>query len=244
MSYSNNISKLLNKPDYQSNEQIEQMIKEFVVNMNMRTKINPPQILVENPVMPSPVNSDKLNNQQPPPTQELPAAPVYIPPSEGEFNYLFNETSSPPYAPGSQSPQYQPGSPPYLPGSQSPQYQPGSPLYLPGSQSPQYQPGSPPYAPGSPPYAPGSPPYAPGSQSPQYQPGSPPYAQGSQSPVWAPGQSSSEPLNTSILEVPKEQSKPVEETNTASSSSEEPKKEIAMPSDNNSNSNGIKKIII
>lgn len=226
MSYSNNISKLLNKPQDQSKEQMERMIKDFVVNMNMRTKINAPQMPVEQPIMPTPFNEKDIETQKT--EQPMYNIPTYNPPTESDFKSIYESlySSSPPYMPGSESPQYQPG-------SQSPQYQPGSesPQYQPGTQSPQYQPGS---------------------ESPQYTAISPSYIPGSQSPQYHPNQPSSSELQTaqstaSILEVPNEQTKTLSETQTATASSEEPKKEVEMTEDINTNtstSSGIKKITI
>lgn len=56
MSYSNNISKLLNKPTDQSKEQMEKMIREYIQIMNNEIKPKPLQYqVVEMPEMPEPV---------------------------------------------------------------------------------------------------------------------------------------------------------------------------------------------
>ena len=174
MSYSNNITTLLNKPETQNKEQMEKLVKDFVntTNLKMREVANIRPINLEAPVLPSPVvlSEDSPGFQVSPDFQTQ--APVEVNPD------------SPPYAPGSSaSPGFQvsqaqapinanPDSPPYAPGS-------------PGFQvSPDFQAQAPVEAnPDSPPYAPGS---SPGFQiSPGFQvkpptnanPDSPPYAE-------------------------------------------------------------------
>jgi DNA-directed RNA polymerase beta subunit len=244
MSYSNNISKLLNKPDNQSKEQMKRMINDFVVNLNMRTRINAPQLPVEQPEFPIPINEDYFKNQTPdyspgptnePLTKPVIIPPKFIPPTEQEYQFLSKSmypTDSLDYAPNS-SPQYYPGapspngSPQYYPGAPSPN---GSPQYYPGAPSPN---GSPQYYPGAP--SPnGSPQYYPGAPSPN---GSPQYYPGAPSP--------SPSLNNSILEVPSEDNKPLSKSQPASTSGEEPKIEITADSNTDTaNSSGIKKITI
>ncbi len=225
MSYSNNISKLLHNPEEQSKEQIEKMIKSFLFETNLATKSKAPQQVVESPEMPTPINEEDIGKQKTEqPSETAPAYIPYIPPSDKQTEDMYKSllpSSSPPYIPGSQSPQYTAISPPYLPGSQSPQYTAISPPYIPGSQSPQY--------------TAISPPYIPGSQSPQYKVGdvSPQEVKSS----------------ASILEVPKEENNTLSETGTqnTTTSGEEPKKEAEISNDSNTDittSSGIKKITI
>jgi len=55
MSYSNNISKLLKKPEDQSKEQMEQMIKNMVLSINTKEKMVPPHSQIdETPVIQTP----------------------------------------------------------------------------------------------------------------------------------------------------------------------------------------------
>jgi DNA-directed RNA polymerase II subunit RPB2 len=230
MSYSNNISKLLNKPEHSSKEQIHKMIKDFVANVNMRTRTQAPQLAMEQPEMPRLVNQQDFDNDEQTVVQQplysIPA-PKYIPPTESVYAYLYSNDS----------PQYDPtmSPPPYIPNSQSPPYIPNSqsPQYIPNPQSPEYIPN------------PSSPEYMPNPQSLQYN---------IDSPVYRPGQSSSSSSadkiqieNPSILEVPKEQNKTLTENQTASPSNEEPEAGVKITADNKSDtqaSSGIKKITI
>ena len=134
MSYSNNISKLLNKPEQQSKEEIEKMIKEYIRNMSLVGKNIDRYVVEETPEIPTPVDvSDiKIQIQKP----ETPSSPGYAPVTP-PISYSPPAVYSPPYAP------------------YSPAYVPTSPAYDPNS--PQYAPVSPTYAPVSPPYAPNSP---------------------------------------------------------------------------------------
>jgi DNA-directed RNA polymerase II subunit RPB2 len=139
MSYSNNISKLLNKESEQNKEQLESLIKEYSSNI---------------------VKESKRRSQEKLPIAEIPELPT---PVEKE-QILSTKEESPAYNPGSpaynpESPAYNPGSPAYNP--ESPAYNPGSPAYNP--ESPVYNPGSPAYNPESPVYNPGSPAYNPES---------------------------------------------------------------------------------
>jgi hypothetical protein len=75
MSYSNNISKLLQKPDVTSKEETEKMIKTFVKNMNLNVTYN----IVEEPstdtlVMPTPVDEMEIKN-----ISDSTESPQYIP---------------------------------------------------------------------------------------------------------------------------------------------------------------------
>ena len=137
MSYSNNISKLLQTPEQRDPQNYEKLIKNYVRQMSnlAQTKLNK-SILDETPILPTPVDENQLKRQ--------PMSPAY-------------NTGSPAYDTG--SPAYDTGSPAYVPGS--PDYAPDSPAYDPGS--PSYDTGSPAYVPGSPTYDPGSPTYDPGS---------------------------------------------------------------------------------
>ena len=233
MSYSNNISTLLNKPETQNKEQMEKLVKDFVntTNLKMREVTNIRPINLEAPVLPSPVvlSEDSPGFQVSPDFQTQ--APVEANPD------------SPPYAPGS-SPPYAPGSsPPYAPGSSaSPGFQvsqaqshnnanPYSPPYAPGSPgfqvSPDFQAKPPTNAnPDSPPYAPGS---SPGFQiSPGFQvkpptnanPDSPPYAPGS-SPGFqiSPGFQAKPPTNANPDSPPYAEEPSILETSTDDSSS-------------------------
>jgi hypothetical protein len=127
MSYSNNIAKLLHKPDDLSKEETEKMIKDFVATMNMNVQSIMKHQVDEKPEIPTPVEEVDI---------KLSESPPYAP-------------NSPPYAPN--SPPYAPNSPPYAPNS--PPYEPNSPPYAPNS--PPYAPNSPPYEPNSPAYKPG-----------------------------------------------------------------------------------------
>jgi hypothetical protein len=240
MSYSNNISKLLHKPEDSSKEQTEKIIKDFVANINMNVRSTMKRQVDETPEMPTPVGEVDIKMQ----IQKPGESPQYNPRDSSE-DYGFYETGYTP--PGKLDNQTQ-QSPPWTPGS--------SPAYAPGY--------SPPYAPGSPPYAPdSSPPYAPGS-SPQYAPGSPQYYStpspyDPNSPVYRPGESSSVPppeqslpvATPSILEVPNETVEKKESesdsSTTTTTSSEEPKKVIEMQPESSSDvstSSGVKKITI
>ncbi len=133
MSYSNNISKLLHKPENQTKEQIERMIRDFIFQTNLISKSNAPQQIIEQPEMPAHVN--EIQSEQPsqvkptinfnPLTDKEQAEIQYY--KQNPITYSNSESNSPQYVPGSQSPQYVPGSqsPQYVPGSQSPQYVPG-----------------------------------------------------------------------------------------------------------------------
>jgi DNA-directed RNA polymerase II subunit RPB2 len=119
MSYSNNITKLLNKPEDSSKEEIERIIKDYVTNMNMKIKnVQMDYNYIETPEMPTPVDENGIN-----------------------IGTEKQEQYSPPYAP--YSPPYAPYSPAYEPGS--PQNAPDSPGYIP--TSPVYNPNSPQYNP-------------------------------------------------------------------------------------------------
>jgi len=211
MSYSNNISKLLHKPEDQTKEQMEKMVRDFIFQTNLKVKT------VAQPIIESDISS---------PVSEPPAMIKtnidFTPMNEEERAKLYQPmqlpSSSPQYVPGSQSPQYVPGSqsPQYVPGSQSPQYVPGSqsPQYVPGSQSPQYVPGS-----QSPQYVPGSqsPQYVPGSQSPQYVPGTdssqyvPEKGQGQGSDILLPSEDKDKDKEQEKDELSKEDNKESEE---------------------------------
>jgi len=124
MSYSNNITKLLNNPEEKSKEEIEKMIKDYVSTMNTKIKnIQPEYITKETPELPTPIDETNIN-----------------------IEFKKQDETSPPYAP--YSPPYAPYSPPYAP--YSPAYEPGTPGYVP--TSPGYVPGSPGYVPTSPVY--------------------------------------------------------------------------------------------
>jgi DNA-directed RNA polymerase II subunit RPB2 len=222
MSYSNNISKLLNKPDNLSKEQMEKMIKDYISSINMKTKTNAPQLPMEAPEMPSPVNP-----QDTPPAYEMeyepgytdnvayPTPPVYVAPTEQEVKQILQSNSSTTSVP---------------PGSQSPTWTPGQ--VSSGSLSL-------------------SPTLAPGSQSPTWTPGQVSESN-SQSPTWAPDQVSSGTLSqsdtSSILEVPDDKKETLNETETPTTGGgEEPKKQIEISSgssSDNAQSSGIKKIIL
>jgi DNA-directed RNA polymerase II subunit RPB2 len=116
MSYSNNICKLLNKPEEQSKEQIEMMVKRYVADMNMKENIGR-RVQYENqetPELPAPLGEFDIKPQ----IQTLDVSPEL-----GDFP----ET-------GVSPPSYVPGSPQYAPNS--PAYAPNSPAYAPNSQSP------------------------------------------------------------------------------------------------------------
>jgi DNA-directed RNA polymerase II subunit RPB2 len=244
MSYSNNICKLLNKPEEQSKEQIEMIIKKYIADMNMKEKMTrQPEIQrYERPELPTPLTEAdvKMQIQQPGESpQYAPSSPEML---EDSDSWDFAEMGNTP--PGYFWSKHR-GLVKIRPSPDSPPYAPGSPGYVP--DSPQYNPESPPYAPVSPPYAPGSqsPVYAPGSQSPVYAPGS-------QSPIYRPQETNANtpPAETvqvpSILEVPKE-TEEKKNTETEETSSEESKKVIEVPTESSSDittSSGIKKITI
>jgi hypothetical protein len=123
MSYSNNIAKLLHKPDDLSKEETEKMIKDFVATMNMNVQSIMKHQVDEKPEIPTPVEEVDIKLSESPPY--APNSPPYAP-------------NSPPYAPN--SPPYEPNSPPYAPNSppyapNSPPYEPNSPAYKPGQSS-------------------------------------------------------------------------------------------------------------
>ena len=144
MSYSNNISKLLNKPEKQTNEQTEKMIKDYINNLNLMPKRTTGFNITETPEMPTPLYEDQINTSPQTPS-EIPQMP------SNDLLKNDSQTSSP----------YNPVSAPYNPVSAP--YNPNSPPYAPNS--PPYNPNSPQYAPNSPQYAPNSPPYAPSQLS-------------------------------------------------------------------------------
>jgi DNA-directed RNA polymerase II subunit RPB2 len=228
MSYSNNISKLLNKPEEQSKEQIEKIIKQYITDMNMKQRASQKgdEFGQETPELPTPIDESNIKIQKP---QQLSESPGYIPGSPSNVPY------SPPYAP--YSPAYEPGSPAYAPGS--PGYIPGSPGYIP--VSPVYNPESPGYAPESPGYIP---------ESPGYLPNSPDNQPTIKINIPEISVSTTEGSNLSILDVPKETEENIQEGKESSSSEqtgEETKKVIEIPTQSSSDittSSGIKKITI
>jgi DNA-directed RNA polymerase beta subunit len=242
MSYSNNISKLLHKPDDLSKEETEKMIKDFVATMNVNvTTLMKHQVYQKSQTptykdfidqvsdMPSPVGEVDIKMQ----IQEPSESPKYSPGDYSSDDLGFFETGHTP-----------PGywNKPQTEGQPSPPYAPNSPPYAPNS--PPYAPNSPPYAPYSPPYAPNSPQYIPGS-SPQYDPNSPVYRPGQPSST-PPAEQAQQVATPSILEVPKE-SEENEKPSPTTTSSEEPKKVIEMPPESSSDvttSSGVKKITI
>jgi hypothetical protein len=201
MSYSQNITKLMNMPDNSNlKEVIDNYVEQIKSTIEMK-KINP--VVVETPELPEPVEIDSKSPEY------ANVSPAYQP-------------GSPEYAP--YSPAYQPGSPEYA--NVSPAYQPGSPEY--SNVSPAYQQGSPEYAPYSPAYQPGSPEYA--NVSPAYQPGSPAYQPGSPaynpgSPTYEPNFNSNNskepPLNQTILDVDQPKEEILEKKSNLDSSLEE-----------------------
>jgi hypothetical protein len=242
MSYSNNISKLLHKPDDLSKEETEKMIKDFVATMNVNvTTLMKHQVYQKSQTptykdfidqvsdMPSPVGEVDIKMQIQKPSE----SPKYSPGDYSSDDLGFFETGHTP-----------PGywNKPQTEGQPSPPYAPNSPPYAPNS--PPYAPNSPPYAPYSPPYAPNSPQYIPGS-SPQYDPNSPVYRPGQPSST-PPAEQAQQVATPSILEVPKE-SEENEKPSPTTTSSEEPKKVIEMPPESSSDvttSSGVKKITI
>ena len=217
MSYSNNISKLLDKPENQTPEELEKLINSYIRDMSIQEHVGTRMYEVkETPEIPTPLEEVDLLSQEKLPY--APDTPPYAP-------------VSPAYEPG--SPDYAPVSPTYVPGS--PEYAPVSPAYEPGT--PKYVPTSPPYPPGNlPPYAPTSPPYPPG-QSPEYIPITPPNIQAESSSNLQTDLIQDKP---SILEVANE-----EEISQENNSGE--KKEIEMKTDSSteiSTSPGTKKITI
>ena len=119
MSYSNNISKLLHKPDNLSKEEIDKMIKDFVSNMNLNVNSIMRQPVYETPEMPTPVKEVDIKMQPQIPSE----TPQYT-------------DESPPYIPG--TPAYVPETPQYT--DESPPYIPGTPAYVPESQTtPDYE---------------------------------------------------------------------------------------------------------
>ena len=222
MSYSNNISKLLHKPDNLSKEETEKMIKDFVATMNVNvTTFMKDQVSQKSQTptykefiddvsdMPSPVGEVDIKMQIQKPSE----SPKYLPEDSYSTEDLgFFETGyTPPGYSNKPQTEVQP-SPPYAPNS--PSYAPYSPQYIPGS-SPQYDPNSPVYRPG--------------------QPSSTP-----------PAEQAQQIVTPSILEVPKE-SEENEKPSTTTTSNEEPKKVIEMPPESSSDvttSSEVKKITI
>jgi len=221
MSYSNNISKLLQEDGDNNKIVVQKFIDKVKSTLNEDTskQTRPPQSINESPEIPEEVKiGDTEDSQQ-------------------------YQTESPVFRPGSSpmpSPVFDPNSPPYA--ASSPLWNPNSPQYNPNS--PPYAPNSPPYAPNSPPYAPNSPPYAP--NSPPYAPNSPPYAPNyASTPNISPIQTEQK---QSILEVetPKEEKTSEDENkqNESSNSSGEKKVIFQTPEESSSSSsNQTKKII-
>jgi DNA-directed RNA polymerase II subunit RPB2 len=228
MSYSNNIAKLLHKPDDLSKEEVEKMIKDFVANINMNVIPSMKRQIDETPEMPTPVGEVEVKMQIKQPSESQQYNPSSI---QYDPNSIQYDPNSIRFVPN--SPQYDPNSPQYAPNS--PQYDPNSPQYDPGS-SPQYAPNSPQYNPNSPQYAPNSPQYNPEVNS----------------------SSSTQSLQNvtktpSILEVAKDsEANPVnplenKESSSTTETSEEPKKVIELAPESSSDvttSSGVKKITI
>jgi len=251
MSYSNNIAKLLHKPDDLSKEETEKMIKDFVATMNLNVssimkhqdyekyQIPTAKDFVDTvSEMPTPVGEEQIKMQIQKPSEPQPSeSPKYSPGDYSSDDLGFFETGHTP-----------PGywNRPQTEVQSSPPYAPVSPPYAP--VSPPYAPVSPPYAPYSPPYAPNSPQYILGS-SPQYDPNSPQYRPG-QSSSTPPAEQAQQVAKPSILEVPKESDEKTEsssESSTTATSGEEPKKVIEMPPESSSDittSSEVKKITI
>jgi DNA-directed RNA polymerase II subunit RPB2 len=221
MSFSNNITKLLQLPD---TSELPDVIKKYV-NI-VKERISEPRIYrreSEKEEIPQLVKLDT-------------ASPAYAP-------------GSPAYNPG--SPAYNPGSPAYNPGSQAyaPSYNPASPVYNPSSpvynpSSPVYNPSSPVYNPASPAYAPGSPAYAPGSPAynPAYAPVSPAYAPAYNpvSPTYNPGSPAYNPVSPVYNPEPSMPSNAETLVPTSSSQSQPNATILEVENNNKSNSNETK----
>ena len=221
MSYSNNISKLLNK-SASTKEETEKMIKDYVYKMNMETKLRPTEVreINETPEMPTPIESDDVKYVEvvspdyPPPH---PGSPDYPPPGNTPESDGFFETGyTPPYKKAS-----------------------NSPLYHPDSNSPYV---SPPHMPNSPPY----PNESSSSTSVQQQP----IQQPIQQPVQQPTPSSSSTSSISlILEVPNEpivnkKEESSSKQDTSSSSEVKNITAIVPESSDVTTSSGVKKITL
>ena len=128
MSYSNNINKLLNKPDERNTENLNAIVKDYIKIINNAIQNQPVRYneYPEEPQIPTPVEErdiidlSKLSKN----VEESAELNVYL---EGESPPY--PPVSPPYAPV--SPAYDPGSPAYNP--DSPAYAPVSPAYVPNS---------------------------------------------------------------------------------------------------------------
>jgi DNA-directed RNA polymerase II subunit RPB2 len=222
MSYSDNISKLMNS-EKSVNDNITELNKTISTILKEPVKYSRD----ETPVIPEPVNLDTT------PTETGPTENV----------------SSPPFAPGTSgsSPPFAPGSPVNLGNSSSPPFAPGSSI---NSSSPPFAPGSsinsssPPFAPGSsinsssPPFAPGSsinsssPPFAPGSS---INSSSPPFARDS-----TPSAENNSKTTTSVLEIEKpseESSKDENKTESENSASNSGIKKIEIETGRSTSSN-------
>jgi hypothetical protein len=130
MSYSNNISRLLNKStiesrQQESKEEIERMIKNFVMDMNYRTRPAEKPELKESPVMPIPLKEVDIKGniqeqlpfepQTPPFEPQTPPMPSDIP---QEVIIDLSEPVSPEYAPSFSSEEFKPVIPENIPSSQ------------------------------------------------------------------------------------------------------------------------------
>ena len=222
MSYSDNISKLMNS-EKSVNDNITELNKTISTILKEPVKYSRD----ETPVIPEPVNLDTT------PTETGPTENV----------------SSPPFAPGTSgsSPPFAPGSPVNLGNSSSPPFAPGSPVNLGNSSSPPFAPGSSINS-SSPPFAPGSsinsssPPFAPGSS---INSSSPPFARDS-----TPSAENNSKTTTSVLEIEKpseESSKDENKSESENSASNSGIKKIEIEtgrstSSNSSSSGETKKI--
>jgi len=212
MSYSDNISKLMNS-EKSVNDNITELNKTISTILKEPVKYSRD----ETPVIPEPVNLDTT------PTETGPTENV----------------SSPPFAPGTSgsSPPFAPGSPVNLGNSSSPPFAPGSPVNLGNSSSPPFAPGSsinsssPPFAPGSsinsssPPFAPGSP----------INSSSPPFARDS-----TPSAENNSKTTTSVLEIEKpseESSKDENKSESENSASNSGIKKIEIETGRSTSSN-------
>lgn len=98
MSYSNNISKLLHKPEDQSKEQIEKMIRSFLFETNLATKTKAPHHPQEPPEMPTPIGESDITPEIQEPVITQAESDAYQQTPSYSPNSPPNAPNSPPYS--------------------------------------------------------------------------------------------------------------------------------------------------
>jgi len=225
MSYSNNITKLLQMPD---DSDLKVVVDKYVTDIKHSLSVPIGRApLIETPEIPEPVKVETNSPQYPQ------ISPAYEPNSD-EINQNYNP-NSPQYIPG--SPQYSPASTQYIPGS--PQYPPASPQYPPVSPQQYYAPVSPPSnfnTTQSQHYNPNLPVYQPISSAPIQQETTLGEYQTSLSPQSKP--------NILEIETPKKDGEKPEETQNSGTETGEKTNTLETNSGSSTSSDGTKKIIL